>query len=239
MPSPTTALQIIRDGLGLTNAVGSDQTLTADETSDCLRVLNDLIESWSTQDLAVYGNANQTFNTIANQASYTIGTGGDWNADRPVRINDPAYATINGVTFPFTSMTQGEYNAIAVKGQTQQFPNRYLYVNSFPLGIVTLWPVPNAVTAVTFSIDRILTQISAAGDTISFPPGYAKAFKYALGVELAPLYGKKITQYPDVLDIANKTFADIKRANKKPLVMTYDPAIVNNGYTYADWVRGW
>src|SRR4051812_40459978 len=86
-----TALQLIRDALGLTNAVGVDQTLTADETSDCLRVLNDLIEDWSTQNLAVYGLGDQTFNTIANQATYTVGAGADWVTNRPVRINEPAY----------------------------------------------------------------------------------------------------------------------------------------------------
>lgn len=241
MPSPTTALQLIRDGLGLTNSVGVDQTLTADETADGLRVLNDLMEDWSTQSLAVWGQANQTFNTIANQAVYTIGTSGaDWTATaRPVGISDPAYSVINSVTFPCISIGQDEYNRIAVKGQTQQFPDFYLFVNDFPLGRITLWPVPSAVTPITFSIDRVLAQVAAAGTTLSFPPGYAKAFKYALGVELAPIFGKSIRNYPDVLDIARSTFAHIKRVNSKKRTMVVDPAYsTNNSYSYQDYMRG-
>lgn len=242
MPSPTTAQQIIRDALSLTNAVGLDQTLTADELTDCTRVFNDLLEDWSLQNMAVYGQANQTFNTVAGQATYTIGPTGNWVTanDRPIQINDPAYSTINGVTFPCVSMTQSQYNLIAVKGQQQQFPDRYLYVNEFPLGLITLWPVPNAVIPITFSIDRILAQLTDPNLTISFPEGYAKAFKYCLGVELAPLYGKRITDYPTVLEERNRVMGNIKRSNKQLRTMTFDPGYLgSNRYTVADFYRGY
>lgn len=242
MPSPTTALTIIEDALGLTNAVGVDQTLTADETSDCLRVFNDLIEDWSTQNMAVYGQANQTFNTIANQAVYTIGTGGDWSTTRPERINDPAYATVQSVTFPYLSMTQGEYNLIAYKAQTgggTDLYQRYLFVNEYPLALVTLWPVPNVVIPITFSIDRVLSQISAAGTTVSFPMGYANAFVQNLGVKLGPRFGKKMANYPDLVQEARTSLANIKRANKQPRVMVYDPAYGDSSRRgYGDW-RSW
>lgn len=229
MPSPTTALQLIEDGLSLTDAVGSDQTLTTDELALGLRVFNDLLEDWSTQNLAVYGGANQTFSTVIGQATYTIGTGGNWNTPRPVRINDPAYSTVNGATQPCISMVQEEYNLIPVKTQTQDFPNRYLYINSFPLGVVTLWPVPSAVVPLTFTIDTILSSVAAGGTIISFPPGYAKAFKYALAVELASEFGTKLQNYPAVVDTANKTFANIKRANKTLRLMGFDPAYTSGG----------
>src|SRR5262245_35332100 len=117
MPSPTTALEVIRGALGLSNAVGIDQTLTAQESTDCLAVFNDLLEIFNTKNLSVYGETNQTFNTVAGQATYTIGAGGDWNTTRPVRINDPAYAVVNGSSYPVFSMTQAEYNLITVKTQ--------------------------------------------------------------------------------------------------------------------------
>jgi len=229
LPSPTTAQEIIEDALGLVNAVGVDQTLTADEVSDSLRAFNDLLEIFSTRNLAVYGQANQTFNTVASQAVYTIGTGGNWNTTRPERINDPAYSTVNGITYPCTSMTQGEYNLIAYKAQPQEFPNRYLYVNEYPLGLVTLWPVPSAVTPVTFSIDRVLTAITSGGASLSFPPGYAMVFKYQLAIMLGPQFGVRLAKFPEVVATAQSSFADIGRANKKLRVMTYDPALGGNG----------
>lgn len=239
MPSPTTPLQMIRDGLALTNAIGTDQTLTTDEAALGLRVYNDILENWSTQNLFVWGTANQTFNTVAGQAVYTIGTGGNWNTDRPVNINDYAYATINGVTFPFTSIDQQQYNRIAFKAQAQEFPYYFLYVNDFPLGLVTLWPVPNAVTPLTFSIDRLLTAVASVGTTVSYPPGYAKAFKYALAVELAPYFGKSIAQYPDVMKTALDSFSDIKRANQTlasmPISRNFSDAGLYGGYNWRAW----
>lgn len=240
MPSPTTVLQLSRDALDLTNAVGVDQTLTADEVSLCLRVFNDLVEDWSTQSMAVFGLASQTFNTAVAQAVYTIGTGGNWNTARPERINDPAYATINSVTFPYASMTQGQYDLIAYKAQTgggTDLVQRYLYVNEFPLGLVTLWPVPNAIFPITFSIDRVLTQVSSAAASVSFPQGYAKAFLYCLGCELAPRFGKKMADYPEVMAIRDATFGNIKRANTRKRVMSYDPAYTDR--TSAAWVGNW
>jgi hypothetical protein len=229
MPSPTTALQIIIDALDLTNAVGSDQTLTTDEVSKSLRAFNDLIEIFNTRNLAVYGAVNQTFNTIANQFVYTIGSGGDWSTTRPERINSPAYSVTNGVTSACTSMTQGEYNLIAYKAQTLPWPERYLYVNTFPLGTVTLFPVPSAVVPVTFSIDNQITAISSAGASISFPPGYAMVFKYKLAVMLGDSFGVNIKDFPDVVSTATETFADICRANKKLRVMSFDPALGGTG----------
>lgn len=228
MPSPTTVLQIGYDALYLCRAVGVDQTLTAQEGADVLRTFNDLVENWSTQKLAVYGQANQTFNTVANQKVYTIGTGGDFSTDRPVRIGNYAYSSLpvgasQPVTFPCTQITQDEYNLIAVKDQTQEYPSNFLYVNSYPLGAITFWPVPSQVTPVTFSIDRILAQATSLGATISFPPGYVEAFKYNLAIRLAPLLGQPVTD--DVKSMAVSSLADIKRANKRTPVLRYDAAI--------------
>lgn len=229
MPSPTTALEIIRSALALTNAVGVDQTLTADQTATGLSVFNDLLEIFSTNNLAVYASANQTFNTVAGQATYTIGTGGDWNTDWPVRINEPAYTTINGTSYPCVSMNQAEYNMIPVKAQQMQFPYRYLWVNAFPLAQITLWPVPSGIVPITWSMDRILAAVASAGTSISFPVGYSMCFQYKLAVMLGPRFGKKMANYPDIVNIANSTFADLCRMNRNINVMSYDPAYVGGG----------
>lgn len=237
MPSPTTALQLIEDALGLTNAVGVDQTLTTDEVSDSLRVFNDILEDWSTQSLAVYSTVTQQFSTVATQASYTIGIGGNWNTTRPVRINPPIACTYQGVDFVVTDMSQADYDTIGFKTQPNIVPMWYLYVNSFPLGTITFWPVPSQIVTMTLDIDNVLSAVSNAATQISFPPGYAKAFKYCLGVELAPVFGKKISNYPDVLGIYKQSFANIKRANNKPQELSYDPALLG-GRSPGDW-RQW
>jgi len=239
VPSPTTALQIIEDACGLTNSIGVDQTLTAKEVSDGLRKFNDVLEEGSLYSQFVYGQANQTFATVATQASYTIGPAGNWNTVRPVTINEPAYATVQGISFPYRQVNQQQYDLIWFKAQPgggTDVGQCFLYVNEDPLGIVTLWPVPSAVFSITFSIDRVLSAVTNAAATITFPPGYAKAFTYKLGVELAPLFGKKMTNYPDVAQIQRETWGSVKRANRKPPVMQYDSALLTHGWR--NW-RSW
>lgn len=240
MPSPTTALQIIEDALGLTNAVGSDQTLTNDEVSDCLRVFNDVMEEGSIYGFFPYAQANQTFSTVAAQAVYTVGTGGNWNTTRPEIVYEPAYATISGVSFPYAAITQAEYNLIGYKAQPgggTDVPQYYLFLQAFPMATITLWPVPDAVLSVTFSFGRVLAQVTNAATAISFPQGYAKAFKYKLGVELPSVFGKSIDKYPHVIQTQRETWGAIKRVNMVPQVLQYDSAISNmpstgNGWTY-------
>lgn len=234
--NPRTALMVIEDALGLTNSVGVDQTLTADEITDCLRKLNDLLDLWSTQSLAVYGKANQSFNTVANQASYTIGPAGDWNTDRPVRINEPVYATVSSITYPYASINQQQYNAIAYKSQTgggTDLDQFVLYVNDNPLGRITLWPVPDSVFPLTFSIDLLLTSATTAATVMAFPPGYFHAFTHSLAPLLAPMFGKQASQ--DVKDEAKRSFGNIKRANQKPTLLQYDVALLNSPLGYTDY----
>lgn len=227
-----TALDIITIALKLTEAIGEDQSPTAQEAADGLSILNDMIDDWSTQSLAVWGQENQTFATINGQDTYTVGVGGDWNTDRPVSIDAPAYSTIDQVTFPCIPIAQDQYNLIAFKAQQMQWPQYYLFINEYPLAKIKLWPVPNAVTPITFSINRVLTQAATLVTALSFPPGYAQAFKYNLAIRLAPLFGRSISDYPDVERLATTSLAHIKRANRKSRVM-------RSGLEYSDGNGFW
>lgn len=231
----TTALDLIRRGLNLTNAVGVDQTLTALETSDCLAKFNGMADSWNADSLAVYNTNYQTFNTVAGQASYTIGPTGNWVTTRPASIMSPAFCTYQGLDFPMWSMTQEQYNTISLKTQQQQIIERFLYINDITDGIVVLWPVPAAVTPVSFNFQTLLTGPATAATTIAFPPGYEEAFEYNLAVRLAPLFGKVASA--DVQQMAKESFALVKKSNRTSPTMFYDSALVTRNA--ATWQRGY
>lgn len=243
MPSPTPVLTLIRDALALTNSVGADQTLTADETARCLRTFNDVQEAWTLEPLMLWDSANNSFTLIPNQATYTVGTGGNFNISRPVSIHQPMYTVLNGgtglgvtdVSMPCTSMTQEQYNLILNKGQTQQYPERYLFVTEFPLAQITFWPIPSAANTIFVSDDRTLPAVATAASIITFPPGYAKAFLYQLALELPAVFGKQANQ--SVKDIAKETLATVRKANKRVAVAQFDAGLINNNY--APYQRGY
>lgn len=226
MPSPTTSGVLVRSSLRLIGAIATGETPTADEMNDGISSLNDLLENLSTQNLAVYGSAVEVFPTIASQAVYTIGPGGNWNTVRPVRIAGDAICTFSGVDFPVEQIGQGEYDDISLKAQQQAVVEKLLYVNANPLGLITLWPVPAGVVNITLNTDRVLTQVADAFTAMLFPPGYMLMMRYMLGILMAPDYG--ITIPPEILGIASKALADVKRANKVKRRSTFDSALVGD-----------
>lgn len=234
MPSPTTAGALITSSLRLIGAIATGETPTAAEINDGINALNDLLENWSTQNLAVYDSPVLTFPTIAGQAVYTIGPGGNWNTVRPVRLGDDSYCTFNGVDFPVDLIGQGEYDMIGLKTQQQPIIEKMLYVNDNPLGIITLWPVPSGIVNITINPDRVLTAVADQSTTMVFPPGYLLPMRYHLGILLAPDYGRQIST--EIASVATSSFASLKRANKVKRVATFDGALVDSGPTI--WQTG-
>lgn len=235
MPSPTTALDLITRSMKLAKILAAGETPTAEEATDALATLNDILENWDTEPLSLWSTTNFTGPTVAGQATYTIGPGGNFNTTRPSQVND-AYVTYSGVDFHVDVVGQEEYNAISLKTQQQPIAEKLLYVNDFPLGIITLWPVPSQAVNLTMTFDRLLTQLTSTATTINYPPGAAKALRYALAVELAVEYGS--TQDPMLVALAADAKADYKRANKTPVKARYDGALVGIHGT-GNWRTGY
>src|SRR6266702_5149198 len=227
MPSPSTAGVLVRSSLRLIGAIATGETPTADEMNDGLSSLNDLLEILSTSNLAVYGSAVETFATVATQALYTIGPGGNWNTARPVRIAGDATCTFNGVDFPVEQIGQGEYDSSGLKTQQQPIVEKLLYVNDNPLGRITLWPVPSGIVNITLNTDRVLTAVTDVNTAMIFPPGYLLMMRYALAILMAPDYGIAVS--PEISSVAASSLASIKRANKVKRQSTFDGALVDSG----------
>lgn len=219
-----TALDIIKTAMRHIGALATSETPTADEATDGLQALNDVLETWNLEGLMVYSGLVELFSTVAGQSTYTIGTGGNWNTPRPVRISD-AFCTFNGVDFPIEIIGLGEYDGISVKTQQQQIVERLVYVNDYPLGKVILWPTPASVITISLDTDTILASVPTIATVISLPPGYQRALQYAVGVELAAQYGTAI----NVVKQAQATMALVKRANRTTQVMSFDPALTGGG----------
>lgn len=234
MPSPTTALDLITRAMKLAKVIGQGETPTAEEANDALATLNDILENWDTEPMSLWSTTNFTGATVGGQATYTIGPGGNLNTTRPSQING-AYVNFNGVDFPVDPVGQLEYNEISLKTYQQPIPQQLLYVNEYPLGFITLWPVPTSVMPITLTFDRLLTQIPTLATSINYPPGAAKALRYALAIELGTEYGAPVDAA--TVALAADAKADYKRSNKQPVKASYDAALTGQFGT-GNWRTG-
>ena len=69
----TTALNVIKAALRRINSYQSGETIAAPDETDCLDTLNDLLDSWSTDEFQVFGSGENLLSWTAGKNQYLIG----------------------------------------------------------------------------------------------------------------------------------------------------------------------
>jgi hypothetical protein len=85
-----------------------------------------------------------------------------------------------------------------------------------------MYPVPSTASTINLYSRKPLTNFASLTDNLTLPPGYERALKYSLAVELAPEY--QVSAGQDVIALAIAAKASLKRTNKRPLTLQIDPA---------------
>jgi hypothetical protein len=186
-----TAGDIIKGSLRLIGQLAEGEEPSADTAQDSLASMNQMIESWNTERLAVYATQTQVFNWPVGVASRTLGPTGDFVGQRPVQVDAATYFKDgeNGLSFGVKLVNQDQYNGIALKSVTSSYP-QVLWVNdTYPDVTLTVYPVPSKLLQWYIVSVEPLTQPVALGTELTFPPGYLRAFRYNLACELAPEFG--------------------------------------------------
>ncbi len=211
--------------------LATGETFSADEANDWLAGLNDVLETWSIEGLTVYNTNVQTFATVAGQATYTIGDGGDFDAERPVSIT-AMYHTVHGVDFPINNWSLQQYDGVPIKSQRQEIVERYVYINDYPLAQIILWPTPSLAVPLYIDCSRLLSQVANLTTQIALPPAYVRALQYATCIEMMSEYGNPV----DVTPQARSTKALIKRVNRTPRISQFDSTLTSRGPVAPGWV---
>lgn len=209
-----TAVDLITLALKDIGALGIGQSIGPDDTADGLATLNMMLGEWQAERLSVYHLVDTAIPSTGAQ-SYTVGTGGNFNIQRPVKI-EAAYARLNAgsasaIDYPVTLLDSREdYAKIALKGLTS-FPEWAFYDASYPMGSLLYYPIPNASFELHILTMEVLPQFAAPGTTINLPPPYISAIRYNLGPYLAPSY--QIEPLPSLVRRAANAKRIIKRMN--------------------------
>jgi len=186
----TTARTIIRKALQKIGALVKSEQPSADEANDGLDALNAMIDSWGNDSLSVYARTWETF-PLTSSASYTIGTGGNFNTARPENIVS-AYLRSGTVDYPVEVIDDEAYSTIVFKS-LQGISYFLNYDNAYPLGNIRLYPVPSASYSLFILTEKALTQFTNLDTALSMPPGTERALIYNLAIDLAPEYGQQVS----------------------------------------------
>lgn len=163
-----------------------------------------------------------------NPGAVTVQT--NWVIERPMKIekayviwNDPN--TSQAVDLPIALLTYEQYASVAVKNTSSTFAFSLYDDNAWPVRNITLFPIPQTQTGIRFWLRQPLVdpRIEMMDEPIDFPPGYERAFIYNLAIELAPEYGKTLTQ--EIIKTAYDSKEQLKRQNQSPIFRTGDGAL--------------
>ena len=228
----TTARDLINDTHRLLNLTASGNVLPESNYQDNLRSLNQMIDSWNLERLAVFSTQDQIFTWPSGEFSRTLGPTGDFVGARPAQLDDSTYFRDpqTNVSYGIKFINQQQYNGIAVKTVTSTYP-QVLWVNySFPDIEMYVYPKPLRALEWHFvSIDP-LTEPATLATTLSFPPGYLRAFRYNLACEIAPEFG--VEPSAQVQRIAMYSKRNLKRINNPDDIMALPYSIVGTRQRY-------
>lgn len=206
-----TVQSLITAAMRINTVYGSGEIPTPNELTDGLNVLNDLIETLNVRGLGAFNIAEINKALTASDQSYTIGTGGDINQQRPIRIAS-AYVRSGTTDYPIGIIGPEAWGRIQNKSTTG-IPTHMYYEASWPLGTINVWPAPTASLTLYMQVYPQLATYSAQTDTISLPPGYANGIKMMLAQLLGPEYGKQVP--PAVAQAAADFIGGLEKANAK------------------------
>ena len=229
----TSAGDLINGSLRLLGVLAEGETPSAETAQDALFAMNQMLQSWNTERLAVFSTQDQVVTWPAMTRSRTFGPTGDIVANRPIAIDDSTYfrdASTN-ISYGLKLINQQQYNGIAVKTVTSTYP-QVLWVNmTYPDIEMYVYPVPTKVLEFHIvSVDE-LTQPANLATDLAFPPGYLRCFRYNLACELAPEFGVEPSR--QVQRIAMTSKRNLKRVNNPDDIMALPYSIVGTRQRYS------
>lgn len=222
----TTAGDQINGALRLIGQLAEGETPSAATSQDALTAMNQMIDSWSIERLAVFSTQDQVFSWPPGAISRTLGPTGNFVGNRPVLLDDSTYFRdpASGISFGIKIINQQQYDGIAVKTVTSTYP-QVIWINmDYPNIDMYIYPVPTKVLEWHFISVTELDQPATLATVLSFPPGYLRAFRYNLACEIAAEFG--VEPSPQVSRIAMTSKRNLKRINNPEDIMSLPYSIV-------------
>lgn len=231
---------LLKGSLRLINAIQAGENPTPDDMDVCTEALNGMLQSWSNNRLMIY-TINQHVFTLNGSTSYTLGPGADWNVERPIAIENMLARLSPGapgqLDIMMQSLTDAQYAGIAVKNTSSTFPFAFYDDGNYPVRTITVFPIGAAGTQVVLWLREPLISLPALDDQVVLPPGYERALRFNLAVEVAPEFSKSVPQ--EVSRIAVESKLEIERLNAVPRYLKGDGGTIRGDRSRNNnWIVG-
>lgn len=167
--------------------------ISTPEQTDSFARLNQIVAQWSREELSVYTNVHQGFLPTTGVQDYTVGTTGMFSTPFiPLRVTSAMSVQGNFSSavpvLSFAAFTERTKNG---RGRSTVLAELLAADAAYPLINVRIFPLPAAAPGYLY-LDywTALPQFATVGDTIALPPGFERALRLALAMDLFPVYAR-------------------------------------------------
>ena len=218
----------ITDGAYRLNSILNPSTAQDDSG---LEALNNMISSWSAEGLLVPYNTIESFALAVGKSTYTIGSGGEFDTVRPLRIIDAFIRDSGSDDYPVdVSMTRVEYNAITQK-DAEARPTRLYFDPQYPKGKIYFNYEPDTAETLYLTSEKTITEFAALSTTVDLPAFYKEALVYNLAIRLSQELDTQLSKVTLGIAMFSKNTIENINARDKTFKQTkFDSVLTNELY---------
>lgn len=233
-----TAAQLLSSSLRLVGVLAAGEQMAPEDAEDAMAVFGDMVDSWNADRSSIFTTGSNDFPFVFGKQAYTLGVGGDFAMARPPNIDGMSTILLsdptNPVEIPLALYTVQQWQEqLPVKQVNGTFPLLCYDDGGFPLRTLNFWPIPQDQP----SLCRIygwqpLSAPASYATPITFPPGYAEAFRYNLAIRLQAEFAPEKQLSPLVQQIAVESLGRVKTMNAPVLQLRSDLVLDPDNYNW-------
>ncbi len=224
---------IISSALRKLMVTPSGGTPSANQLSDGLEALNDIVSIWSANSSLIYQDTREEITVPVGTSSMTIGSTGDYVTGKPIQILNAAIKVSNS-EYPLNIIDKNVYETFYDKTKTGR-PDWIYFRDTDPNSTIYFdRTTDSGYTLVLTSMKSLSLFVDGTTD-VQLPEYYETALKYNLVIALASEFGaaNRLTQMMIELanDSKNAVIGRAVKANVSKTEVTYINGYVNGrGY---------
>jgi hypothetical protein len=189
-----TVQDVINKAFKKLGVLATGETLPADMTQDGKDTLNLMLGSWSIHNVSVLVTVEESFPLVAGDGEYTIGTGGDFNTVRPLKVINASLKDAENSFFnPLSEISEDQFLSYGDRDILIGLPTKFWYRGETPLGRFRLYSKPDKAYSLFLYTQKPFAAVAALDSqletTIDCDPVYLEAIIYNLAVRIGPDYG--------------------------------------------------
>jgi hypothetical protein len=178
-----TASQAVTQALKKIGILGQGFTASADEMSDAIEVLNQMLATWSTEGPNLWTRAEQTVTLITGTQTYTL-------SPRPRLVYNARWLVDGAERIPLTEWDHQDWDRFIYKTSTGE-PKIYVLNKQRTSTTITLWPIPtfaSGAQTLKVSYERSWEKVTDGSQDIDIPEEFIEAVVVCLAARLAEDY---------------------------------------------------